>query len=137
MRCYDMKGNAYPCQMFMPSTSEGGKNRFCKDTISIEDITFEGECKECTIISLCSTCIGSSYIEYGRLCKTPGDVCDYRKIELLGYCTMMFEMLKDKERYILTRDLTDVEVALIFIAIEHIQEKVLESSAAKYLQDEI
>lgn len=131
MCCYDMSGNKYPCQMFMPSSST---KKFEKDAITIDDIIFDGECKHCSLISLCSTCIGSAFIEYGKLIKTPGDLCDYRKIEILTYSKLMFEMLKNKGLYKSTKELTDKEIALIKIAIIHIQSTLITSNILQFFK---
>lgn len=137
MICYDMDGNKYPCQMFMPSTSSGEKYECAFDKITIDDIVFDEECHSCSLISLCSTCIGSAFIEFGKLFKGPGDICDYRKIEMLSYSALMFEMLKNKENYALTKNLTEVEVALTHIAIAHIQNTVGSSNVIKYLPEQV
>ena len=129
MCCYDMEGNKYPCQMFMPSSST---KYFGKDTIALDDIIFDSDCKECTLISLCSTCIGFAFIEHGRLIKTPGEMCDYRKIEILCYSKLLFEMLKNKDDYNITRKMTETEVALAKVAITHIQNVLRQPKLLKY-----
>lgn len=134
MSCYDMDGGKYPCHLFMPSSSDGNERKFSLENISIDDITFDKTCQECSLISLCSTCIGSAFIKHGRLHKAPEDICDYRKIEILSYSTLLFEMLKDKDSYKLTKKMTDVEAALSQIAIAHIQD-TLRDSIIKYLPD--
>lgn len=135
MNCYDMNGNKYPCQMFMPSTSSDKKYECAFDKITIDDIVFDEDCKSCSLISLCSTCIGSAFIEFGKLYKGPGDICDYRKIEMLSYSALMFKMLQNKEDYALTKNLTEVEVALAHIAIAHIQNTLRSSDVIKYLPE--
>lgn len=125
MCCYDMKGNKYPCQMFMPSSS--GKLKYDSCIINDEDIQYSQECKECPIFSLCSNCYGFNFTQYGDLMQRYNDMCDYQMIEWFNYSYFLFKMLQNKDNYYLTKDLTDVEVALNLKAAIHIQ-KILDSS---------
>ena len=63
MCCYDMYGNKYPCQMFMTSASCDYKYEGC--VVDERDICYSQECKECPIVSICPTCYGSNFVQYG------------------------------------------------------------------------
>lgn len=131
MCCYDMEGNRHPCQMFMPSSS--GKFNFDGCIINDEDILYAPECKQCPIFPLCSNCYGFNFTQYGDLIQRYNDMCDYQMIEWFNYSYFLFKMLQNKEEYSLTKDLSDVEVALNLKAIIDIQKRLNSSRISNYI----
>lgn len=80
MHTYDVLGNCYPCQFFMP-ISMGDKSQKINEISIPKNIPIscmDLRCQSCSMKLICPTCYGSNYLQYG----TP-----YRKDE--GYCILM------------------------------------------------
>lgn len=130
MRCYDMDGNVYPCQMFMPSSL--GDGRYEKSTIEESDINYSDTCLKCPVLQVCPTCIGSNYIQFGALRKQEDSLCDYIKIEVLNYTFFLYKALQKKEMYGFTRDMDDTSVAFSLKAIAYLQGKLQKDPVGNY-----
>ena len=84
MKAYDVNGDAYPCQFFLPLSIGAEKSalsrnlHFYHDTIPEEVI--EEKCKECTIYPLCPNCFGANYASTGDMFKHDDDYCKLTKI---------------------------------------------------------
>lgn len=82
MRCYDLDGICYPCQMFSP-ISAGDKaiplsDFVIDDKVNIKEL--DKKCQTCYFLSLCPMCIGSNYIASGSLYNIDESKCKLQKI---------------------------------------------------------
>lgn len=82
MRCYNLDGVSYPCQMFSP-ISAGDKaipsaEFIIKDKINITEL--DNKCQNCYFLPLCPMCIGSNYLSTGSLYKVDDYKCKLQKI---------------------------------------------------------
>lgn len=69
MRCYDINGNAYPCQLFSP-LSAGDRSVKLGEIDIQEEIPksfLDPECASCYYLRICPSCIGSNYLSTGNL----------------------------------------------------------------------
>ena len=84
MVAYDVDGQSYPCQMFMPLSA--GKEKaylsheitFLKD--SIPDDLLDKKCRDCVIKALCPNCYGANYISTGNIYVRDDTNCNLMKI---------------------------------------------------------
>lgn len=119
MRTYDVKGNSYPCQFFMPLSMGEEKSISAKAEDIIEDIPteyFGDKCSSCPLISYCPTCLGSNYYETGNLYKKAPGYCELQKIILLANSYFQYQQLErgqlelsPKDRYCLLRGIKVVQ----------------------------
>lgn len=67
MKCYDTKGECYPCQLFIPLSAEERAVKYedapFKEEFSIE--YYKPKCRTCMYLPLCPICLGSNYISTG------------------------------------------------------------------------
>lgn len=85
MCAYDVDGNAYPCQFFMPLSANKMASQLKQELKFEEDIPLEkldSKCRECVIVEACPTCYGSNYITYGNIYKKDENLCNLTKIIL-------------------------------------------------------
>ncbi len=122
MICYGCDGKTYPCQLFMPSSSNTeGENILEKlDFSNIENFEDE-ECAGCPIRDVCPTCYGSNYLSTGTLHKRPKDLCKFRKMEALAASYIQGKMLLEPKKYAFTRDFTDYEIKLTAMGVRCVQ----------------
>ncbi|MBQ8859093.1 MAG: 4Fe-4S cluster-binding domain-containing protein [Clostridia bacterium] len=69
MRCYDMDGECYPCQLFSP-LSAGEKAWKSKDfqiSDQLDKENFPEACKTCYYQRICQFCLGSNYLSTGNI----------------------------------------------------------------------
>lgn len=82
MVCYDLQGNAYPCQLFTP-LSAGDKAKKLEE-ISIEDefdkTLLDNRCQNCYYLRICPICMGSNYLSTGNLYKPDYGRCELYKL---------------------------------------------------------
>lgn len=130
MCCYDMYGNKYPCQMFMSSSSS--KYKYDGYIVQNKDIQYSNECIQCPLVSVCPTCYGYSFTQYGILIKQKDNMCDFYKIELFNYTYFFYEMIKNVEKYSITKKLDKTELALSINALVSIQRSLKNSNVYKY-----
>lgn len=84
MKAYDLNGDDYPCQFFLPLSigkekSNASKSlHFYHDTIPEELI--EEKCRKCVIQSLCPNCFGANYAATGDMFKHDDNYCKLTKI---------------------------------------------------------
>lgn len=86
MCSYDVDGERYPCQFFMPLSV--GEEKAAK----VKDIQFPGEylpedqldekCRNCVVRSACPNCFGSNYASTGSIYKRDDNLCRLTKITL-------------------------------------------------------
>lgn len=83
MKTYDVNGDLYPCQLFMPISNES-KN--CSKSIVFEDsfpISYlNEECQNCIIRPVCPTCYGYNYISTGNIYRRDMSMCELNKITI-------------------------------------------------------
>lgn len=83
MKAYDVSGNAYPCQFFMPLSMGKEKAKTYNELEFLEDIPatlFGDKCASCKLTPICPTCLGSNYCETGNLYKKSKGYCELQKI---------------------------------------------------------
>ena len=120
MRAYDIDGEAYPCQFFMPLSVGAEKAKhareivFYKDSIPIELI--DESCKDCVINACCPNCYGSNYAASGDIYKRDANLCTLIKIQICA-CAYFYAMQWSKGQ--LEKD--DSEVRAILQSVRIIQ----------------
>lgn len=83
MHTYDVDGNVYPCQFFMPLSVGTDKAKKLEeiDILSSIPVSYMGEeCAACPFVHICPTCIGSNYSETGELYAKSNSVCKCMKV---------------------------------------------------------
>ena len=65
--------------------------------------------------------------------KKKDGMCDFYRIEILNYSFFLYKMLKSKDSYFQTRNLSDVEIALSIEAIVYIQRQLRNTDIYKYI----
>lgn len=83
MKAYDVLGNVYPCQFFMPLSMGTVKSKESATLEFLEEIPakyFGDNCASCKLTPICPTCLGSNYCETGDLYKKSPGFCELQKI---------------------------------------------------------
>ena len=85
-RVYDIDGQEYPCQYFLPMTiGERSRNAGKVEFSDIMDINDLDECcQKCVAISICPSCYGSNYKDYNNIHKRDYWFCNLQKIIILA-----------------------------------------------------
>jgi len=84
MIAYDVVGDDYPCQLFMPlscgdeKANQSKSINFFKNEIPNELIDLK--CRDCVIKNVCPTCYGSNYIEFANIYLHSDSYCKLTKI---------------------------------------------------------
>lgn len=83
MFSFDVNGECYPCQFFMPLSigeecSEQAKSLVFPDKINGD--MFEDECRKCIALHICHTCYGANYASMGNIFKKDKNWCGLQKI---------------------------------------------------------
>ncbi len=82
MRCYDINGIAYPCQLFSPLSA--GEKSIKLDDIKIDDEIPKNKlyykCTNCFYQRICPLCLGSNYLSTGNLYKPDDARCNLYKL---------------------------------------------------------
>lgn len=82
MRCYDVNGFAYPCQLFMPLSAGAMAKKIgelpIKNDIPAE--LLEEKCRKCYYQRICPNCLGSNYLSTGNLYKPDDARCELYKV---------------------------------------------------------
>lgn len=83
MIAYDVDGESYPCQMFMPITAGTEKAKESKNiTFYDEEIPLyllPEKCRNCIVRLSCPTCYGANYLAYGNIYVHAEDYCKLTK----------------------------------------------------------
>lgn len=83
MRTYDVEGNVYPCQFFMPlSIGEKAAKLGELDFKENQDNEKWGECYSCDFFNICPNCYGANYVATGDIYKKDTNMCHLFKIIL-------------------------------------------------------
>jgi len=125
MVCYDMGGNRYPCQMFLPSTS--AKNGFnILNTIDFQNFQnfIDPICTDCILNSACATCYGHNYFERGAINIRDKRLCGARKLEALAASYLYGNMLLNKLKYKDRLPFSQFEEAFVVAGIKAVQNRL-------------
>lgn len=81
---YDVDGQDYPCQMFMPLSAGREKAGKASEIIFYQDTIPDGltdpKCRDCVIKSTCPTCYGANYLAFGNIYIHEDNYCKLSKI---------------------------------------------------------
>lgn len=83
MFTFDVNGEAYPCQFFMPLTLGEEKAKEARSLYFPEEISrndFVGECRNCLALRICHTCYGSNFAATGNIYEKDMNWCKLQKI---------------------------------------------------------
>ena len=82
MRCYDMDGTCYPCQLFSPLSAGEKAVKSCDievhDSISKENLPVK--CRNCYYQKICQFCLGSNYLSTGNMYQIDEARCELYKL---------------------------------------------------------
>lgn len=85
MHAYDVNGDLYPCQFFMP-VSVGKENAKRAGEINfyniIPDELNDHDCLYCKLSPICPTCYGSNYAMTGNIYSKDKNICELTKITI-------------------------------------------------------
>ena len=86
MRAYDVDGNAYPCQFFMPLSVGKEKATAAQEIVfpetEIPENHLDEKCKTCIVRSSCPNCYGANYASTGSIFKRDENMCRLIKIAM-------------------------------------------------------
>lgn len=86
MRSYNVDGEFYPCQFFMPLSLGEEKAKRSKEIVFPKDILpkekLDRKCVSCVVRSVCPNCLGSNYASTGDIYKRDDNMCLLTKIIL-------------------------------------------------------
>ena len=108
MVAYDVSGNSYPCQYFMPlsigTTSQKIKYNDFKKLININKLN--EDCRNCILRNLCPTCFGANYMVTGNMYYKEKSYCNLLKVQFKASAYLMYNRicrnqltLSDEEKY--------------------------------------
>lgn len=123
MRAYDVDGQAYPCQFFMPLSVGPEKAKtsqtmvFPKDVI--RDDLLDEKCRKCVIQSACPNCFGANYAASGNIYYRDDNMCRLTKIMLKAR-----SYFRGKQWELGQLDQTLEDLPVLLKAIVMIQEKL-------------
>jgi radical SAM protein with 4Fe4S-binding SPASM domain len=119
MHTYDVHGNVYPCQFFMPLSMGREKSEAALGISIPSEIPaeyFGSECATCPLTPVCPTCLGSNYSETGNLYKKSPGFCRLQKSILAANAYLKWRQLKlgtnslnDSEKYRLLRGIKVIQ----------------------------
>lgn len=119
MHTYDVKGNQYACQMFMP-ISIG-----CEKAVQAKCIEFKNEfmlteidekCRECVIRPVCATCYGANFLQTGDIHKKDEYQCQLKKIMFMATSYLQYKKYINDQL-----NCTKEELYWILMGIEKVQ----------------
>ncbi len=82
MHTYDVNGNAYPCQFFMPMSCGAEKAKQAKNITFIDEVPLtmlDQKCQTCLLNPCCPTCYGANYFSTGDIYKKDDGECILQK----------------------------------------------------------
>ncbi len=83
-KAYDVEGNVYPCQFFMPLSIGIEKAMKARDIVfpdkEIPDNVLDKKCRDCVIKSSCPNCYGANYAASGSIYLRDMNMCILNKI---------------------------------------------------------
>ena len=85
MVAYDVDGESYPCQFFMPLSVGKEKAKKAKNfkfyDKEISDDIIDPKCRDCVLKPACHRCLGSNYMATGNMYLQDENMCALTKIE--------------------------------------------------------
>lgn len=88
MSTYDVDGEKYPCQFFMPLSCGEEKAKKAKEIVfydeEIPEECIEEKCRHCIVHPACPTCFGANYVSTGDIYKHDDALCKLTKITMLA-----------------------------------------------------
>ena len=118
MVAYDVEGNAYPCQFFMPNSIGSEK---CKKLGEIElpdlteDSLLDAKCRECSVKAICIICYGANYAATGSPYLQDPAMCQLNKI--IFKARSYYQAMRWKHGQLSNMDATDLDRLLMSIKI--------------------
>ena len=97
MRAYDIDGNKYPCQFFLPLSigkEKAAKAKSIKFLKEIPNDLLDQKCRDCLIKELCPSCYGSNYAATGNIYIKDDGMCKLTKIIIKARAYFKFEQWK-------------------------------------------
>lgn len=91
MKAYDLNGNSYPCQFFLPLSMGKLKSEGSKELNILKDIPVDAlgiKCLNCPFVRICPMCIGSNFKESGNPYMRNDNYCKY--IRTIIYANSFF-----------------------------------------------
>lgn len=120
MTAYDIDGNAYPCQCFLPSTMPTGREWRSIDFNDARNFNAVG-CAQCTIEPVCPSCYGMNLVSWDSLNQRDPNLCEFNKIVAFANSYLKGMLI---EKHLLTT--TDpLELSDLVAAIKRIQDEVV------------
>lgn len=83
MHTYDVNGDMYPCQFFMPLSVGEEKAKKSKEINFVKEVPItllDEKCQKCPIVVSCPTCYGSNYCSSGNIYAKEDNFCKLTKI---------------------------------------------------------
>lgn len=119
MNTYDVDGDGYPCQFFMP-LSVGEKRAKESKMLNFVDMIpchrLDEKCRSCPYVMACPTCYGSNYYANGDIYQKADDYCNLMKIIFKACAYFKAEQWANKQL-----DLSKEEEVLLLRSIQTIQ----------------
>lgn len=123
MTAYDVNGEKYPCQFFMPLSVGDEKARLAKDIVFPKDVIpaecLDPKCRDCVLKSACPNCYGSNYASTGSIYKRDNSMCTLTKIMMKA--RSYFRAVQWEKGQL---NLPEAEMQALLRAIITIQEKL-------------
>ncbi len=122
MKLYDINGNTYPCQYFLPISINKKSEKKYDFTFSDEiDIKLLDEnCQKCIAVDICPSCYGSNYANTGNIYGRDKGFCKLTKIIIKA--NAYFRAMQWQKQQL---DLTKEKEAALLKGITLIQDKLL------------
>lgn len=96
LRAYDVDGNAYPCHLFQPISSDSKQPVDEINASFLKSNTMDPRCTNCPIYNVCPTCYGHNYVSTGDIARRDEALCKFTKLNTL---VTSYIWLKKYERY--------------------------------------
>lgn len=96
-KCFDTKGNVYPCQGFAPVSLGKEANKFKNYDVKKFDLTKENPCTKCLFFFLCANCYSANLITTGCCHLVDINLCMAYRLCILASSKIQFERIKLKE----------------------------------------
>lgn len=98
MKAYDLDGNGYPCQFFLPLSIDGVKSEEMQSIKILQDIPVEklgDKCIGCPFVKICPMCIGSNFKESNDLYMRNENYCKYIRTMILANSFFRWKQIKN------------------------------------------
>lgn len=120
MKAYDLNGEVYPCQFFLP-LSIGNEKALASKNLNfyhdkIPEELIEEKCRKCVVQPLCPNCFGANYASTGDMFKHDDNYCKLTKIIIKAR-----SFFKAKQWELGQLNLSEDEEILLLKSIEIIQ----------------